>query len=438
MDKNEIKSRLCTVVDSLREEIEAYSDDIAQNAELGFFETRTSGILAGELEKLGLNVTKNIALTGIRADISSGKEGPKIGVIGELDGIICRNHPYANPDTGATHTCGHNLQTATILTVAKALAKTGLMSELSGTVSILGTPAEEFIEITQRKQMHDEGKIVYLCGKPEFIRLGAIDDIDMSMMVHAGENAPNANITIPDSGNGFRVFMLQFKGKQAHAAAAPEKGINALYAAVCGINAVNALRETFRDEDKVRVHYIFTKGGDSVNSVPDDIRIEGYVRAVSAEVIDEIFDKVMKAFKAGAASIGAECFVTSIPGDMPLKPSLKLNDLFAENSVALIGEENVKRHTIFAASTDMGDIMHIMPAVHAFGGGVTGALHSSDFKVLDFNSAVLIPAKSILTTIVDLLFDNAQQAKDIIETFEPVYTKEEYVAAMNARFFSEI
>lgn len=438
MKKDELKAELCTAVDEIAKDIKAYADEAVKNAELGYFETRTSNRVARELEKLGLEVEKGLALTGLRANVKSNKPGPNIGIIGELDGVTCRSHPFANPDTGASHACGHNLQISMMLAVAGALAKTNVMDKLSGQVSLLATPAEEFIDIERRKGLHDEGKITYFCGKQEFIKLGIMDDIDMSMMVHAGENVPGQGVAVPDEGNGFRIFMLNIKGVQAHAAAAPEAGINALHAAVAGINAVNALRETFRDEDHVRVHYIITKGGDSANSVPDDVRLEGYVRAISADKIDEVFDRVMKAFKSAAESIGAKCYVTSIPGDMPLKPSFELNSLFADNAKVLIGEENVKEHTMFKASTDMGDLMHVMPALHGFSGGVTGALHSKDFTVLDFDAAVIVPAKAMLMTIVDLLADDAKIGREIVSSFKPVYTKEEYLNAMDGRYYSEL
>lgn len=436
-DKTAIKKSLCDAVDSSAEEIRAFAKDIQEHPELGFRELHTSERLSEELEKLGLKVRRNIAVTGVRADIAGCADGPKISIIGELDGIVCRAHPSAEPLDGASHACGHNLQISSVLAAAAALAKTGAMKELAGSVCFMGTPAEEYIEITQRKRLRDEGKIVYLCGKPEFVRLGEFDDVDMAMMVHAGDDAPKACFGVPDGGNGFRVFMVRYKGRQAHAAAAPDQGVNALYAAVAGINAVNALRETFRDDDHVRVHFIITKGGDSVNSVPDDVRLEGYVRARTAECIDEIFAKVQKAFEAGGASIGAECFFSSIPGDMPLVPSKQLNQLFCDNAEILVGAENVARSTYFAASTDMGDITHLMPAIHPSAGGVVGHLHAANFEVVDFNAAVLAPAKAMLMTLVDLLADDAAEAKAILKDFKPVYTKEEYLASMDSRFFGE-
>lgn len=433
MDKELLKKKVAEAVDAFEPEIRAYSDDIATHAELGWFENRTSERFAARLEKSGLTVRRNIARTGVRADIGE-NPGPRIALIGELDGIVCRNHPQAIPEDGASHACGHNFQTSIVLTCAHALATTGIMKDLNGSVSIMGVPAEEFIEIGRRKQLREEGEIGYLCGKQELVRLGEFDDVDMSMMIHAGETMPHRGYDIYEAGNGFRVFMIRYEGKQAHAAAAPEKGKNALYAAVAGINAVNALRETFRDSDHVRVHFIITRGGDSVNSVPDDVRLEGYVRAGSAEVIDEVFGRVEQAFKSGADALGCKFHFTSIPGDMPLVASSDLNAAFADAAESLMDKKDVHRGAYFSASTDMGDLCHIMPAIQPASGGTVGALHSPGFKLTDFDAAVLTGAKALLFTVIDLLSDDAAKAKKILENFKPVYTKEEYLAAMDARF----
>lgn len=433
VDRSELKKRVFEAVDAAAPTVKAYADDIAAHAELGYSENRTSDKLAEALEAAGLQVKRGLAITGLRADIGN-NPGPKVAVLGELDGIICRNHPQANPVDGASHSCGHNLQTSMVLTVGTALAKSGIMKDLDGSVALMGVPAEEFIQVDHRKKLRDEGKIGYLCGKQEFVRLGEFDDVDMAMMIHAGEWSPCGAFSALAHGNGFRIFMIRYEGRQAHAAAAPDQGINALYAAVAGINAVNALRETFRDSDHVRVHFIITKGGDSANSVPDDVRLEGYVRAASIDVIDKVFVKVERAFKSGADALGCKFHFTSIPGDMPLEVCADFNRLFVDNAAQLVGRENVLTGTYFSASTDMGDICHLMPAIHPLAGGSVGALHSAGFRVVDFNSAVLTSAKAMLATIVDLLADNAVQAHKIIDNFKPIYTKEQYLSAMDSRF----
>ena len=137
MDKKELlKQKVFDAVDACGAWVREYTDDVGANAELGFHETRTSAKLAEKLESLGLNVKKNIALTGLRTDIGS-KPGPKVALIGELDGIVCRNHPQANPVDGASHSCGHNLQTSIVLTAAAAPNDGGLIDVDEALVAVV-------------------------------------------------------------------------------------------------------------------------------------------------------------------------------------------------------------------------------------------------------------------------------------------------------------
>ena len=118
------------------------------------------------------------------------------------------------------------------------------------------------------------------------INEGAFDDIDMAMQMHADKNMPRPTVSVGSSSNGFVGKTVRYVGKVAHAADAPHEGVNALNAAMLGLMGINALRETFREDDVVRVHPIITKGGDFVNSVPADVRMELYVRAKTMEAID--------------------------------------------------------------------------------------------------------------------------------------------------------
>ena len=174
MEKTELKKLLCDAVDSVRCEVGAFAEDIAAHPELGFFERRTSRKLSEALSGLGLDVKEGLALTGLRADLDGGAPGPRVALIGELDGIVCRQHPQADPEDGASHSCGHNLQISAVYAAAAALVKSGLMKELAGSVSLIGVPAEEFIEVGRRTEMRERGEIVYYGGKQELVRLGSL------------------------------------------------------------------------------------------------------------------------------------------------------------------------------------------------------------------------------------------------------------------------
>jgi amidohydrolase len=433
-DVQGLKARAYEAIDTRAEDIERFVRDIGKNAEVGFFETRTAAKVAEFLRGLGLPVETGMALTGVEALLDTGKQGPKVAVLGELDSVVCFDAPDANPETGAAHQCGHHVQLGVMLATAVGLVSSGVAPELAGKVAFMGVPAEEYIQIERRLKLKEEGKIHFIGGKAELIRLGRFDGVDMTMMIHASSNRPGPSVDKGKTSNGFVGLTVRYIGRQAHAAASPDQGINALNAAVLGISAVNALRETFRDEDHVRVHFIITKGGDLVNCVPDDVRLEAYVRAGSVPVIEETLGRVVRAFKAGGDAVGAKTECKVLPGMFPLAGCTELYELFYRNSEPFVAAENFFEGGHMAGSTDMGDISQIMPAIHPSTGGMDGVLHAAEARVVDYNAAVVVPGKSMAGTVIDLLSNGAAEAKRITSAFKPNLTKDEYLKKLNAYF----
>ncbi|GHV33036.1 amidohydrolase [Synergistales bacterium] len=433
-DVQRLKALAFEAIDKRAKDIENFVRDIGKNAEVGFFETRTSEKTAEFLRSLNLSVEKGFALTGVEALLDTKKAGPKVAVLGELDSVVCFDAPDANPETGAAHQCGHHVQLGVMLSAAVGLVAAGVASELAGKVVFMGVPAEEYIQIERRLKLKEEGKLHFIGGKAELIRLGRFDDVDMAMMIHSSGGKPGVAVDKNQTSNGFVGLTIRYIGRQAHAAGAPDQGINALSAAVIGINAVNALRETFRDDDHVRVHFIITKGGDLVNCVPDDVRLEAYVRASSVPVIEETLARVTRAFKAGGDAVGARTECKVLPGMFPLAGCPALYELFYKNSEPFVPPENFFNGGHMSGSTDMGDISQIMPAIHPMTGGMDGTLHASDARVTDYQAAVAIPGKSITATVIDLLSDSAATARDILSNFKPNLTREEYLKKLNSYY----
>ena len=408
--------------------------DVGRNAEVGFFETRTAEKVAEFLRGLQLPVEEHLALTGVEALLDTGRPGPKLAVLGELDSVVCYDAPDADPQTGAAHQCGHHVQLGVMLATAVGLTGSGVAPELAGKVVFMGTPAEEYIQIERRLKLKEEGKIHFIGGKAELIRLGRFDDVDMSMMIHAASARPYPSVDLTRTSNGFVGLTIRYIGRQAHAAASPDQGVNALNAAVLGISAVNALRETFRDEDHVRVHFIITKGGDLVNCVPDDVRLEAYVRASTVPVIEETLARVVRAFKAGGDAVGAKTQVKVLPGMFPLDTNPELNELFRENALPFVAEKGFVDDGHMSGSTDMGDVSQIMPAIHPMTGGMDGILHAADARVADYDAAVVVPGKAMAGTVIDLLADGAAEAKSILSAHKPNMTKKQYIEKLDSYF----
>ena len=318
-----------------------------------------------------------------------------------------------------------------MLGAATGLVKSGILSELGGKVDFMATPAEEFVELGYRTQLRADGKIKYFGGKQEMIYNGTFDDVDMAVMFHALDLGDKKVLTGPVS-NGFIGKTVKFIGKEAHAGSAPHEGINALNAAMLGINNVHAQRETFKDSDRVRFHPIITKGGDIVNSVPADVRMEAYVRARTIEGMIDANKKVNRGLTAGAYAVGAEIEITEIPGYLPILKHDSMEDVLEGNLEYLGLKDDMIKGGDFTGSFDFGDVSHIMPTLHPMFGGINGALHTRDFKTVDDEIAILMPAKALALTVVDLLFAQGKKAKEILDNFKPVMTKEEYLTFMES------
>jgi len=434
MDKEKLKQKVCATIDSNVAKIAAYAEDVAKEPELGFKETKTAAKMAAVFDELGIEYRAGLAITGVKGRVHGGKKGPTIAVIGELDAIGCADSLLANPLTGAAHACGHNIQQAAMIGAAYGLVKSGVLADLAGDVVFFGVPAEEYVELDYRKHLRAEGKLHFLHGKGELIYLGEFDDIDMAMQIHSDKNMPKPTVSIGQSSNGFVGKTVQYIGKTAHAADAPDQGINALNAAMLGLMGINALRETFREKDVIRVHPIITKGGDLVNSVPSDVRVETYVRAKTMEAMEATNIKIDAALRAGGAAIGAKVIIDTLPGQLPLICNNTLNNLFVDNAKIANPKVEIKDSGHFSASTDMGDVSHLMPVIHPFIGGTTGLLHTKDFCVVDFDAAAILPAKTFAMMIIDLLADDGMQAKAILAEHKPVFSKEEYVKKLDGYF----
>ena len=435
MTTEELKAKAIEEIDRRQDDIIGVAKAILQTPETGFREVKTAGITARKFAELGLPYRDKIALTGVKAVVDTGAPGPAVCIMGELDSLVSPDHAFADPQTGAAHVCGHNGQVAIMVGVAAALSQSGVLPFLAGKLVFIGVPAEEYIELEYRDGLRKQGKLAYLGGKPEFVRLGEMDDVDIAMMTHLSPASETKRLATVDSMNGLVAKRIQYIGHAAHAGGMPHKGINALNAATIALQAIHAQRETFRDQDTVRVHPIITKGGDVVNAVPADVRIETFVRGKTVKAIMDANAKVDRALKAGAMAIGARVEITTLPGYMPMMPHPALWDVYRPNAVALVGEEQIGQMGYqghLTGSSDMGDLTQIMPAIHPYSGGAGGTSHGSDFHIQDYDKAVITPAKALAMTVIDLLADGAGKAKEIVARCKPPMTKAQYLAFLDS------
>lgn len=434
MTKEELKQKVCDAIDKRAEDIMSFGTSVFNEPELGYKETKTSAKFQEAMDKLGIPYTTGWGITGVKGRLTGKHSKRTVAVMGELDSIVCRRHPSADPVTGAAHCCGHFIQISDMLGVAMALKDAGAMDYLGGDVVFFAVPSEECIEIEYRKKLMDEGKIHFFGGKQEIILQGGFDDIDAAMEMHAySTDDPEGNIILNGGMSGFITKLIEYHGKAAHAAGQPHLGVNALNACMLGIMGVNALRETFQEKDHVRFHPIITSGGDLVNVVPDLVRMESYVRAASADAMKFYNDRINRALRAGADAIGATCEIKDMPGYLPMEQDKALGKICEANADAIFGKEHVDTNPPFnAGSTDVGDICNLMPCIHPHVGCVHGALHSAEFELFQKQAAYIKTTKVMAMTVIDLLYDDAQGLEDILKDYKPRMTKEQYLAYMDS------
>ena len=428
--KEELKLRVFQEIDSRADEIVTLAKTILAHPEPGFRETKTSHLVATKFAELGIPFRAGLALTGVRGELIGGTAGPSLAILGELDSLIVNEHPHADASTGAAHACGHHCQIAMLMGAAMALSQSDVLSELSGRLIFMAVPAEEYIEIEYRDSLRREGKLEFLGGKPELIKLGEFDDVDMAMMLHTTSVAEEKQLCISGTNNGTVAKRIQFIGKGAHAGGSPHLGINALNAATLALSAIHYNRETFRDNDTVRIHPIITRGGDAVSAVPADVRMETFVRGRTIEAIMDANRKTDRALKAGALAVGANVNIQTIPGYMPLTQNTAMGDIFRANSVDLVGEENVGHVAHRTGSTDMGDVSQLMPAIHPYVGGASGLGHGADYVIEDYGLAAITATKALAATAIDLMADGATNAGNIISGQRPQMTRDQYLKFM--------
>ncbi len=269
-------------------------------AELGYLETRSSGLMQSELAGEGFEIESGIAEIPTAFVAEWGEGGPVIAILAEMDalpGINQSGAPTRDPiaGKGAGHACGHNLFGAGSLTAALAVKNWLEATGTPGRIRLYGTPAEE------------GGS-----GKVYMTRAGMFDDVDIAIHWHADdENSAAARTSLANRSAKFR-----FTGVSAHAAAAPERGRSALDGAEAMNMMANMMHEHIPQD--ARMHYVITSGGNAPNVVPDFAEVFYYVRHPDPQGVEEIWTRLEDAARGAAMGTGTEVEWEVIHGNNPL------------------------------------------------------------------------------------------------------------------------
>jgi len=421
----EIKELIQKNIYENKDEIIRLGEEVLDNPEIGYCEENTSSLVRKTFDELEIEYEYPLALTGVKAKLKGKSSKYNVCIIGEMDALQCAGHPKAN-NLSIAHACGHNTQVAAMLGCAIALKKSGIMKELDGDITFFAVPAEEFIDLDYRKNLKNDGKIKFFGGKQQLIYEGAFDDVDIAFMIHAQPDEKEAKLYVQGGNLGFLAKTITFQGKAAHGST-PFYGTNALNAAALSILGIHSNRETFRDEDRIRIHPIITKGGDVVNSVPDEVCIDTYVRGATFEAIQKGNKAVERSITGAAQMIGAEVSSENIPGYLPLRESMELSEIFENNASEILGKENLVYNADITGSSDIGDLSSILPVVQPSIGGFSGLLHGKDFTIHNKETVYILPALIMAYTAAELLYEDAKKAEYVVNNFKPEMTKQEYI-----------
>lgn len=370
-----LKQRVMAEVDARRDELIHIADTIHANPELAFKEFEAAALLSGTLEENGFAVERGVAgmETAFVATLRGQDDGPMIAFLAEYDALA-----------GLGHACGHNI--IGTAAVGAGLASKTVLPELAGTVQVIGTPAEE----------GGGGKII-------MVDAGIFADVDVAMMIHPSTRNLLGRLALTAVATS-----IEFFGKPAHAAAAPDRGINALEAILLTFNSINALRQHLRDD--VRIHGIITHGGEAANIVPEYAAARFIVRAADTPYAMEVLEKVRACAEGAALATGARLEFKQVGRRYDARlPNPKLVNLFKDNLEALGLDVELATGNERMGSSDIGNVSQVVPAIHPYIAIAPEVIagHSNEFREAAASpaghEAVIHAAKALAMTAVDLL-----------------------------------
>ncbi|WNC16176.1 M20 family metallopeptidase [Brevibacillus brevis] len=388
---NPTKEQIYRDVDALRGTILSINDFIHDNPELGNEEFKAVELLTRTLAEHGFQVETGVAglATAFSAIYQNKQGGPVIGLLCEYDAL-----------EGLGHGCGHNLQGASIVGAAIALARN--LGDLPATVAVYGTPAEETTS-----------------GKLPMIRAGVFDQLDVALMMHGGDRT-----TVDGKSLAMNMVEFVFTGKAAHAAVAPEKGISALDGLLLMFHAIEYMREHVRTD--VRIHGVITDGGVVPNIVPDRAAAQFYIRAADRPYLDTVVERVYNAARGAALATGTQVEIHEMKTCENKINVESLNQLLLQNAREA-GIQDISPPRSSTGSTDFANVTYRIPgaclrvAFVPFG----TSSHSTEWVEAGVSeaghTAVILAAKALAGAGFDLAADPAtlsrikedfRQAKD--------------------------
>lgn len=371
-----MKDKAKKIVDDLKEDIKDIIIYLKENPEIGFEEYLAKKFITDKFKKYNFEIeeTSKKLPTSFKAIYNKGKSNNKFAFLLEYDAL---------PEVG--HGCGHNMIAGMSFGAAVALSK---LDNCDCEITAIGCPGEE----------NGGGKVI-------LAEEGIFNYYDIAMLVHPA----TVNIVYTES-NALDAIEFNYFGKETHAAATPEKGINALDAVILLFNGINALREHLKSD--VRIHGIISEGGKAANVVPGKATARFYFRAQKREYLDEVVKKALKIAEGASLMTGAKLEWNNYElSNDNLSPSKKLSEIYKENLKSLGINEILPGRKSFG-STDVGNVSRIIPTIHPY--IAIAPENSLNLHHINFTNHTvteeainncLFAVKSMVLTAIDLIED---------------------------------
>ena len=383
----DIKDAMAGTVTAARDQLTGLSHRLHAHPEVAWTEERAAAWVSGELAGAGFDVEANACGLPTAFIARSGTGPLHIGICAEYDAL---------PALG--HACGHNIIAAAAVGTGIALAAAA--DDLGLTVTVFGTPAEE-----------GGGGKVYMLER------GAFDGVHAAMMVHPGP------VDVAEARPFAASHMLvRYRGQATHAAAYPEQGINAADAFTVAQVAIGLLRQQLLPS--TRVHGIVTHGGDAPNAIPDRTEGRWYVRAETLDELAGLEPRVRRCFEAGALATGCELEIEAdAPPYAEFRNDPDLLPLYRANAERLgrqflgtgpdgaAGGDAASASRMNRASTDMGNVSLVVPAIHPYIGigSLPAVNHQKEFAA---HCVTPVADQALIDGAIGLAWTAADAARD--------------------------
>jgi amidohydrolase len=375
--------------------------DFHMHPELGFREFRTSGIVAKELEALGLEVTKGVGKTGVVALLEGAKPGPTLLLRFDMDALPILEDTgaeYASQTAGVMHACGHDGHTAIGLTVAKML--TANRDELAGSVKFCFQPSEEG---TNGEEIGGAGMMM---------RDGVLDSpkVDMALSLHIWNEQPLdwVNVAAGPIMSGAEMFTIKLTGKGGHGAA-PHTTVDPIFASAQIVNALQSIvsRNVAPLETAV-VSVTAIRSGDAFNVIPQEAELRGTIRTFDLKVRERVLQRFEEIVTGVAQSLGCAAEITLKRVTPATTNDAAIAAKVQETTRRVLPESNLTTAGfVTMGSEDMGFMLEQVPGCYFLIGSANrerGLNYGHHHPKFDFDEEALLRGAALMASAAaDLL-----------------------------------